>query len=88
MKYAIVGAGAIGGYLGAKLALAGEEVVIAKAVVRVELAGFFGALGRPPNRPLRAGLSARGSAVGPPALLVGQEGAPELRLPPVATRAR
>ncbi|MDP3224804.1 MAG: 2-dehydropantoate 2-reductase N-terminal domain-containing protein, partial [Rubrivivax sp.] len=26
MKYAIVGAGAIGGYLGAKLALAGEEV--------------------------------------------------------------
>ena len=27
MKYAVVGAGAIGGYLGAKLALAGEEVV-------------------------------------------------------------
>jgi 2-dehydropantoate 2-reductase len=26
MKYAIVGAGAIGGYLGAKLALAGEDV--------------------------------------------------------------
>ena len=26
MKFAIVGAGAIGGYLGAKLALAGEEV--------------------------------------------------------------
>ncbi|MFZ9252431.1 MAG: ketopantoate reductase family protein, partial [Hylemonella sp.] len=26
MKYAIVGAGAIGGYLGARLSLAGEEV--------------------------------------------------------------
>ena len=26
MKFAVVGAGAIGGYLGAKLALAGEEV--------------------------------------------------------------
>ena len=26
MRYAIVGAGAIGGYLGAKLSLAGEDV--------------------------------------------------------------